>query len=325
MSHPPGALQLDAGAESVRRARAWVRDAFDQLDRKDLADSAEEGVSELVTNALLHAAAPITVLVRGTSEHPRVEVRDGSRRLPVVTFDSDDEDQLFSTFGRGLGLVAMQSTAWGVDLEPEGKVVWFVPAAEPRLDQDLSGEVHDLASAAHQHGPATGPDRLTRVQILELPVAPWNEARQWYYELAREVRLLGLSPSADYATARRFSEVFREAERQSRRIQGLEQLAAATARHQDSVSLDLRIPQTLPGTIDQLVDVLEQVDELCRQERMLTLPASAPERRLLTWWFSEFVRQAAGEEPVSWPTYAAGTLARRAGRPSRPGAGDARA
>lgn len=324
MSLPPGALLLDGGAESVRRARAWVCDAFVRLDRQDLADSAEEGVSELVTNALLHAAAPISVQVRGTREHPRVEVRDGSRRLPVVTFDSDDEDQLFSTFGRGLGLVAMQSAAWGVDLEPEGKVVWFVPAAEPRLDRDLSGEVHDLAAGAHEDGPANGgPGRLVRVRILGLPVAPWNEARRWYYELAREVRLLGLSPSADYPTARRFSEVFREAERQSRLIQGLDQLAAAVARHQDSVSLDLRVPPTLPGTIDQLVDVLEQVDELCRQERMLTLPAGAPERRLLTWWFSQFVRQPAGEEPVSWPTYAAGRLSRQAGRPTRPGPGDA--
>ncbi len=42
-----------------------------------------------------------------------------------------EEDDLLLTFGRGLGIVARCSTAWGVEIEDDGKVVWFVPAQEP--------------------------------------------------------------------------------------------------------------------------------------------------------------------------------------------------
>jgi hypothetical protein len=51
-------LALEADAESAKRARTWVRDALEGLDRLDLLDAAEVGVSELVTNALLHGAPP---------------------------------------------------------------------------------------------------------------------------------------------------------------------------------------------------------------------------------------------------------------------------
>ena len=79
------ALALDADAESVKRARAWVRDIFERLERLDLLDAAQAGVSELVTNAVLHGAPPISIQVRGTRQHPRVEVQDGSSSPPAMT------------------------------------------------------------------------------------------------------------------------------------------------------------------------------------------------------------------------------------------------
>ena len=67
-------LPLEPDPQSVKRAREWVGDVLERLGRDDLVDSAELGVSELVTNAILHADPPITVRVRGTRNHPRVEV-----------------------------------------------------------------------------------------------------------------------------------------------------------------------------------------------------------------------------------------------------------
>jgi hypothetical protein len=54
----------------------------------------------------------------------------------------------------------------------------------------------------------------------------------------------------------------------------------------------------------RLLDTLDQVDELCRQEHMLTLAAGDAEQRLIRWWFTEFVRQGEGHPPTSWPDYA---------------------
>jgi hypothetical protein len=75
------------------------------------------------------------------------------------------------------------------------------------------------------------------------------------------------------------------------------------AQHRDVVDLDLFVPARLPDTMRRLLDTLDQVDELCREEHMLTLAASSAEQRLIRWWFTEFVRQGAGHEPTSWPDY----------------------
>ena len=77
------ALSLGPGPRGVQNARHWVVEVCNDIGRSDLVECAELGVSELVTNALLHAATPIAVRVRGTREHPRVEVSDAAgNRLP---------------------------------------------------------------------------------------------------------------------------------------------------------------------------------------------------------------------------------------------------
>ena len=69
------ALSLGSGPRGVQDTRRWVSATFADIGRTDLAECAELGVSELVTNALLHAVPPIYVAVRGTREHPRSGTR----------------------------------------------------------------------------------------------------------------------------------------------------------------------------------------------------------------------------------------------------------
>ena len=107
------ALALDPDPESVKQARDWVRTVLEKLDREDIVFAAELGVSELVTNAILHGTPPISVRVRGTRTHPRVEVRDASKRPPAVNIEMGRGEELFSTFGRGLGIVALTSHNFG--------------------------------------------------------------------------------------------------------------------------------------------------------------------------------------------------------------------
>ena len=141
-------LLLAPEPQSVRRARAWVVEELSDLGREDLVDSAELGVSELVTNAILHAHPPITVRLGGTPQHPRVEVHDRSPRPPAVNTGMAEDSQLLRTVGRGLGIVALYSSNWGADVSPDGKVVWFEPALEPAdsIVADLPpGLAEDLA------------------------------------------------------------------------------------------------------------------------------------------------------------------------------------
>ena len=81
-------LVLPATPPSVKLARSWVSKILEEIGRGDLVDAAQLGVSELVTNALIHSQPPLSVRVRGTIDHPRIEVVDSSpvppQRTPVT-------------------------------------------------------------------------------------------------------------------------------------------------------------------------------------------------------------------------------------------------
>ena len=77
--------------------------------------------TELVTNAYLHGRPPIRfeLLAPAAGSALRVEVTDSGSGDPHVEHPDVD------TFhGRGLLLVGMLTTAWGVNRTPAGKTVW---------------------------------------------------------------------------------------------------------------------------------------------------------------------------------------------------------
>ncbi len=295
------ALPLEPDPESVKEARAWVREILTRLHREDIVDTAELGVSELVTNAILHGIPPITVRVRGTRDHPRVEVRDASNRPPEVNVEMADEDHLMATFGRGLGMVALHSTAWGAELVPEGKVVWFEPAREPRLEGDLTGQVFDLDQTVQELIAETGlPDNPIRVEILDLPVAIYARFRRRLGELGRELRLLSLAHGHTYPIATELSDVFLQMEQERRLTRGVEVIDDAVAADLERVDAVLLVPESCPATAARMLEVLERADEFCREQRLLVLAAGRQERELQRWYLGEVVRQGAGEKPRPW-------------------------
>jgi anti-sigma regulatory factor (Ser/Thr protein kinase) len=112
--------ELAAQAISASRARDFVRGHLAEHDLAHLTDEIQLVVSELVTNALLHAQTPFTVVLRAFEQSVLVEVRDGSPFEPsrVATPHLD-------TAGRGMTIVDVVSRAWGVTSAPDGgKSVW---------------------------------------------------------------------------------------------------------------------------------------------------------------------------------------------------------
>ncbi len=295
------ALPLEPDPSSVREARAWVRDILSRLGREDLVRAAQVGVSELVTNAILHGTPPITVRVRGTRDHPRVEIWDASARPPNVNAEMAEDEHLMATFGRGLGLVALHAAAWGAELAPEGKVVWFEPSDDPPDDEDLSGQVFDLdQTVAERIAEAGLPDNPVRVRLVDVPVELYLRLRLRYYELGRELRLLALAHGGTYPVAQELTEVFLQVEKERRLTRGIDRAEAALASGRDRVTFDLRCPETAPATMTRLGKALDRADEFCRQQRLLVLAVSPLEHRLQHWYLDEFARQAAGEDPLPW-------------------------
>ncbi len=120
-------LDLPTVPESARAARRFAHEALTDWRLADLADDVDLVISELITNALLHAradrrvAADVTIRLdlHYDGDGLYCRVTDGST-LPPTPEDAGDTAES----GRGLLLVEALSAAWGWSPEPLGKVVW---------------------------------------------------------------------------------------------------------------------------------------------------------------------------------------------------------
>jgi anti-sigma regulatory factor (Ser/Thr protein kinase) len=289
------ALSLGPGPRGVQDARRWVVDTCHEIGRDDLVECAELGTSELVTNALLHARPPLTVRVRGTREHPRVEVRDGSAEVPILPLVVPGEEDLLLTFGRGLGIVASCSTAWGVELEEDGKTVWFVPADHPG-GTPVEGVVVTGQSATV---PVPEADEM-RIDILGVPLRLYVEFQRHYRELRREVRLLALAHESGYPLAKNLSDLFGSLETDLREGIGADQIQNALDSGARTADLRVAMPRHTAATIGRFIELLDLADAFCREERLLALARSPEQQRFQRWILSEFVRQERGETPLAW-------------------------
>lgn len=77
-------------------------------------------VSEMVTNAVLHARTDIHVSIEHGEDVIRVEVSDQCASGPMVRHFTQQ-----SATGRGLQLVEQLADRWGSEPVDGGKVVWF--------------------------------------------------------------------------------------------------------------------------------------------------------------------------------------------------------
>lgn len=95
---------------------------MERFGASELNDTMSLLVSELVSNVVLHARTPCLLRIVQGGDRIRVEVQDGSDRLPGIKPRTDPLAQS----GRGMQLVDGLSAAHGVDPEPKGgKRVWF--------------------------------------------------------------------------------------------------------------------------------------------------------------------------------------------------------
>jgi anti-sigma regulatory factor (Ser/Thr protein kinase) len=111
-------LRLPPEPSSAGAARRFVAAALDAGG--EVAELAVLLVSELASNAVLHARTPFEVVVHVDEGHLRVEVSDLDSRLPSLRTYARE-----SITGRGLHMVAASADRWGFDAQPGGKVVWF--------------------------------------------------------------------------------------------------------------------------------------------------------------------------------------------------------
>lgn len=310
------ALSLGNGPRGVQDARRWVVAAIREIGRDDLVECAEMGVSEIVTNALLHGEQPIQVRVRGTHEHPRVEVRDGSTEPPTLppaapaldldAFDDGDDDgdagldldalDDVLTFGRGLSIVARASVAWGAEIEPDGKIVWFSPAAEFSDDVGAEGQI----TGGVGDTTAEQPVDPVKVRLLDVPVKDYVSFHNHFRELRREVRLLAMAHEADYPLAKDLSDVFHRLGRPLTLDSVRDTVDRASRAGRATTDLEVVLGRAEAQGVGRLVELLALTDAFAREEKMLALARTPRQVEFQTWVLGELLHQADGEEPYAW-------------------------
>lgn len=288
---------------SVRAARAFVCEQLAAAGYEELRDAAAIAATELVTNAILHARTDYSVRVAELPDRRvRISVRDGSTVAPVLQAPAPGV-----AVGRGLGLVAEITNAWGVqrlhESQPSGpgKEVWFelgVPnkaagedATEPTYDPSLD----DLLTV-------TAPtSALVDVRLLGLPLQLFSRETQRHRELMREMALISFSgaapshvPAALTALAAEL-EMYRGVGAATDAVRD-----AATERGDAVIDLDYRLPPAVGPACRRLNELLDSAEDYCRSENLLTLAPPPEGTALRRWYLSEIGGQIDGAPPTPW-------------------------
>jgi GAF domain-containing protein/anti-sigma regulatory factor (Ser/Thr protein kinase) len=302
-------LRLDADLQSVARARqATVEAAARWNTVTPVTDNARLVVSELVTNAVLHAATEIVVEIRRLGAGLRIEVTDRSSRAVVLPPSSpassrgllDDlaETDLLDTAwewtpatGRGLTLVEGLSDAWGVDqgVGPT-KVVWAeLGTGRTRPDAPLD------------YLPAPPPGGHP-VRLIAVPLRLLGESESQFDDLLRELQVLALTSSCPPHLRRLASlaaEVSHHVE-EARQVTR-ETIRRAMARGDRLVDLSLILRADGLVGLSRLGDLLGQAARAAAAAELLTLPASREVVAFRKWYRDEVVAQLGGRPPNPCP------------------------
>lgn len=159
---PDAEATFTADDRQVSAARRFVVQALQEWGAERFEWAATALVSEMATNAVLHARTGFTVSLRLVDDVLRISVADMSSRLPQQRAYGLD-----AATGRGLVLMDDLSDAHGVDAAPGGKSVWcelkvgVSVTAQPEEETDLAGLLEtfadDLPDTAGERLDADGP------------------------------------------------------------------------------------------------------------------------------------------------------------------------
>jgi hypothetical protein len=158
-------------------------------------------------------------------------------------------------------------------------------------------------------------EQLVTVQIVDLPVDVHVQAQQHGDEVSRELMLVAEQMHQRGDTAglpRRFVELVNALSHRYSMFtaEQEQQLNAAIESGRPNVSLTYTVPASAAEAAAGLGDILDEVDQYCRDGKLLlALETPAPLVSYRRWFLEQFVNQAAGQPPVAWPDYVPATRA----------------
>jgi PAS domain S-box-containing protein len=282
---------------SVGAGRRFIRQVLVDNSRDDLCEAAELVISEVVTNALVHAGTEVEVAARVGRSGVRIEVSDGSPHLPATK----NYAELAAT-GRGLQLLEQMVDRWGVDSHEEGKTVWFELGTADEPAPGRQGMEVDATAA-----PVGSADDCVAVELLGVPLLLHSAWQMQAESLLREYLLARLDD--DNGT----HEIERHAAASDAMALLQEQVPAPQLEeHPDAlmatavepyVSAErvlVSVPTSSVPHFALLHEILETATEMADAGALLTPPTQPEVQCLRQWLCSEVVQQSGGRSPEPW-------------------------
>jgi PAS domain S-box-containing protein len=309
-------LPLPATPLSAGDARRFVRAVLAEADRESWSEAASLAVSELVSNAVLHAHTEVELAVVTGSDSVRIEVRDDNPVLPAARSYDDH-----ATTGRGLELVAAVTHSHGVEsLGTAGKVVWCCIGGGVEEDDHSVDELLTTWDDALELGaapePAPVPDAVP-VVLQRMPATLWLAAREHHDALLREMALLRVSAEqaadlsdADLAAvdrARAQIDTAVDADLDRAREQGRAAVPlpqyhpGALPAVPPTMDLHLRVRPADGEAFAVLQDVLDEAEGLAGADRLLVRPGLPEVVAVRDWACEQVIAQVAGSPAAPWP------------------------
>src|SRR6476469_5453535 len=112
-------IPLASEPASVRRAREAVRSWLADVGRSSTEYVAAQIVTELTTNAVVHAHGPVVLHLWCRRDGVRIGVSDGSTEVPALIPEDPSAPS-----GRGLRLVDRLASRWESEAHERGKITW---------------------------------------------------------------------------------------------------------------------------------------------------------------------------------------------------------
>lgn len=111
---------------TVSTARTFARNNLRTWELTEISDDLEMAVSEVVTNALIHAGSDVDMRLYRYPDRVRLEVRDTDSAPPIPSsFSMSEEGRSKAENGRGMVIVENVSGCWGSSPNGRGKTVWI--------------------------------------------------------------------------------------------------------------------------------------------------------------------------------------------------------
>src|SRR3954463_8219328 len=126
------AMSLAPDPGAPQQARRFIAATLEDLGLDETREVAELLVSELVTNAVVHAASTVEVEIERDDNGVLVRVRDADTGPLVMRAGGGSE---LDEGGRGFLLVDRLAEAWGTEHRGGRKCVWFRLAMGPKQEQ----------------------------------------------------------------------------------------------------------------------------------------------------------------------------------------------